>query len=282
MNLVFVIMFASYAPAELVLLDQFSTNGGIGLAFDRATDTVWTYGSDTLRQYSRTGTLLNTINNAPGESANDADLDFADLSFTLGTTSIPAGTLLFTNGETNNAEVYAISPTGTLLATLSTGFGNSHVVGSAYSPQRGTFFMVQDRVPSDPTIDNLVAEIDTHSGAVLNSFDLDTVTSDFTVNFGDLEVSSVTGNLLIVSTDETEILELSPAGVELSRWALASGASGTLSASGIALDDLRNEVYVQTTGGTVYRYAVAVPEPSSLLLCTACSLPLLCGRRRKL
>lgn len=241
----------------LNLQQQFSTNGGIGLAFDPINDRVITYGSDTMRFYSRMGTLLNTISDAPGESADDADIDVADVALTLGTTAIPVGTVLFTNGETDTAEIYALSPNGDLIATLNTSFGNSHVVGCAYHPQRGTFFMVQDRVPSNPAIDNVVAEVDPVSGAVLNQFDLNSITPDFTVNFGDLDVCRATGNLLIASSDEDDILEISPEGVEQSRWTIASGSGGSLSVSGIAMDDARNEIFSATTGGTVYRFSIA-------------------------
>ena len=243
----------SSAQNVLQLQEQFPTIGGIGLAFDPASDTIWTFGGSSLRQYSRSGTLLNTFA-APGESADDADLDFADEPIQLGAMMIPAGTLLMTNGETAQAEVFAINPSnGKLITTLETQFGNSHVVGSAFNPFDQTIFMVQDSVPVSE-FDNLVGEIDPITGEVLNSFDLDLLIGDFSVCFGDLEVSSVTGNLLIISSSETEILELSPDGVEISRWSQES--FGSISGSGIALDDQRNEVYVQSVGGLVSRYLI--------------------------
>lgn len=238
---------------ELSQVATFPTSGGIGLAFDRATNTLWTYGSRTFRQYDRDGNLLLTLQPESGESADDADLDFADADLSLGGTDIQAGTLLFTNGETDTAEVYAIGVDGTILATLNTRFGNSHVVGSAYSVPRGTFFLLEDRVPT-AEFNNRVAEIDPVTGEVLNEFDLDDLENSFSVNFGDLEVDNETGNLLIVSNSQSQILVLSPEMIELSRWSIAEGSEGSLAASGIALDEGRGELYVQNTGGVVYRF----------------------------
>lgn len=239
---------------KLALVDSFSTRGGIGLAFDRFTDTIWTFGGTTFRQYDREGNLLLTLNPEAGESANDADLDFADADLVLGETDIQAGTLMYTNGESDTADIYAIGSDGSVFSTLITQFGNSHVVGSAYSVPRGTFFMLQDNVPA-VEINNLVAEVDPVTGEVLASFDLDELENPFNVFFGDLEVDNETGNLLIVSTAESEILRLTPEGAELARLTLAEGSEGSLAASGIALDEARGELYVQSNSGVVSRFS---------------------------
>jgi hypothetical protein len=128
---------------------------------------------------------------------------------TLNAMTVPRGTLLFINGESGVAEIYAVDPgTGAVLDVLVTGFGSSHVVGGGYDPVRNVFFLVQDRVPSG-ALGNRVAEIDPVTGAVLNSF---SIASDFDVNFGDLDVSGGTGNLFVVSSTETGLGEFTPAG----------------------------------------------------------------------
>lgn len=126
---------------------------------------------------------------------------------TLGTANILPGQLLVINGETGHAEIYAIDPnTGDIVGMLSTEFGVSHVVGGAYHPIRNTFFLVQDKVPGNAE-ENTVAEIDPITGAVLNSVQ---ITDTFIVNFGDLDISNTTGNLFIVSSDNTTIAEFTP------------------------------------------------------------------------
>lgn len=271
------------SQAQLVLLGQFNpaeVGGIVGAGFDGITDSVWVYGdaSASIHRYTRTGTFLSSVSR-PGESANDADLGFAPEALTLAATVVPAGTLLMVNGETDAAEIYAIAPaTGTVLATLNTAFGLSHVVGGAYHAGRDTFFLVQDRVPAGTANDSVVAEINPIDGSVLNSFKIDNILAGFTVNFGDIEVNPNTGNLFVVSSDETSIAEFTPTGGLVQTLTLPDGVSGL---SGIAIDAARHEAWVTSSGGTVYRLG-NIPEPSTGLLMVAGSMSLLLGKRRRL
>ena len=139
------------ARAQLALTSQFSTaTSSVGGAYSAQSDTIWQYASfgTVLRELSRTGTLLGTIPR-PGNSANDADLAIAPVTFQLGGVTVPQGSVLFIDGESGGAEIYAVDPSnGAVIASLAAAFGNSHVVGGAYHVQRGTFFLVQDRVAS--------------------------------------------------------------------------------------------------------------------------------------
>jgi hypothetical protein len=240
------------ARADLTLIDSFA--GGLGelasCGFDPTTDQVWVYGSSdaTLSKFTRAGVALGTVTR-PGESANDVDVTATTVAMTLGATPIPAGTVLFVNGESGFADVYAIDKsTGSILATLVTGFGVSHVVGGSYHAGRNTIFLVQDRVPSGTANDNLIAEIDVTTGAVLDTFATTAALATFTVNFGDVEVGA-NGNLFVVSSDETEVLELTPDGAFVQTLPLPVGVS---SLSGIGLDHGRGEAWVSGTGGTVW------------------------------
>jgi len=244
------LVFATPVPAQVTALSQFSPTGTIiGIAFDPLTDSVWivrSFGAD-LRRYSRAGVFLSSVPR-PGESANDADLEVAPVGLTLGSTTIPAGTLLFINGESNAAEIYAVDPTsGALLATLPTAFGLSHVVGGAYHPGRGTFFLVQDRVPAGTIDDSVVAEVSAANGSVLNTFQITAILPSYSVNYGDIDVA-LNGNLLIVSDDETAIAEFTPTGDFVQTMALPSGVS---SLSGIAVSQAGCETWVSGTAGTV-------------------------------
>jgi hypothetical protein len=67
--------------------------------------------------------------------------------------------VLFVNGETGPAEVYALDPaTGGTLATLNAAFGSNHVVGGACHRTQRSLFLLQDQLPGD-TDDNRVAEV---------------------------------------------------------------------------------------------------------------------------
>lgn len=242
----------------------------VGIGFDAQSDSVWIYGSSgaSLRSYDRSGVFQSAIDR-PGESADDFDISFTTQSLSLGSSTIPAGSLLAINGESGTADVYAVDPsTGAIVSSLATGFGNSHVVGGAYHNSRGSLFLVQDRQASSAALRSLIAEVDPISGAVLNTFGTGSAT--FTINFGDLEINRATGNLYLVSSDEDTIRVLTPTGGFVEEITLP----GTLGAlSGIAFDEARGEAWVSSTNGIVYRLGglpqldvSPVPEPGSLVL----------------
>lgn len=242
---------ASPSTAQIAVLDSFnpSQSGGLcGMGTDPTTGNVWVHqcSSATIEGYSSTGTFLVSLPR-PGEAANDVDIEFAPETLTLGATTIPAGTMLFINGETAVADIYAIDTgTGTVLGTLHTGFGVGHVVGGGYDAIRDAFFLVQDRVPGGAA-GNLVAEIDPVTGAVLNSFQIG---SDFDVNYGDLDVSTVSGHLLVVSSLESSLGEFTPTGDFVTTHTLPAGVSNL---SGIALECAHQDGWVASTSGSVWR-----------------------------
>ena len=233
----------------LVELGAFSVAGkACGVGYDAAESTVWVYvcSSEDIEGYSTDGTLLESIE-APGEDANDVDVDVASVSFQLNDTELPAGTLLFTNGETDEADIYAVDASANAVpATLVTAFGNSHVVGGAYHADRATLFAVQDRVPPAAN-ENLVAEISPETGEVLNVF---SVLPEFDVNYGDIDVCQSTGNLFLVSSNETSIAEFTPEGSFVATYPLPAGVS---SLSGLAIDDSSGEVWVSSTTRAISR-----------------------------
>jgi hypothetical protein len=255
------VLWSSSSAAQITVLDSFdpSDSGGLcGLGLDPITGDVWVHqcNSDTVEGYASDGTFLRTIPR-PGESANDVDIDFAPEAMTLDETLVPEGTLLFINGESGPAEVYAIDvATGLPLDTLNAAFGISHVVGGGYDALRDVFVLVQDRVPGG-TDANRIADVDPLTGEVLNSFQ---TVPDYDVNFGDLDVSSVTGHLFVVSSSESGIGEFTPDGEFVTTHALPSGVS---SLSGIALDCEVEEAWVANTSGSVWRLG-AVPCGSTL------------------
>lgn len=234
----------SLSFAQLTTAGTFNpaTIGGLcSIGFDPTSGNLWVYpcSGTSLYCYSSTGTLLATVLR-PGEVANDVDLFFTTAPITLGATLLPGGTLLFINGETGNAEVYAVDKvTGAILATLNTQFGVSHVVGGGYDPISQHIFLIQDKVPGS-TNANLIAEINTVTGAVINSFQ---ITGTYSVNYGDLEVSP-TGNIYLVSSDEGSIAEFSSQGVLLNTFTLPVGISNL---SGIGLDCANEQAWVSSS-----------------------------------
>ncbi len=257
---VFWIGGADLARAALTASAPFnpSNTGSLcGLGFDPATQDVWVYGCSAadIQHYTAAGAFLSAVTR-PGESANDVDVELTPRPLTLGSTAVPSGSLLFINGETGPAEIYAVDKaTGSVIATLATAFGVSHVVGGAYHPTRKTLFLVQDQVPAAAD-ENRIAEVDPATGSILNTFQ---ITATFPVNFGDLEVCAATGNLIVASSDESRLAEYTPAGVFLQYHDLPAGVS---SLSGIGVDDATGDLWVSGTGGNVWRLQGDACDPA--------------------
>jgi len=239
------------ASAQITVLNSFNpaeVSSLCSVAAGQTAETVWVYGcgGDQIYGYAPDGTFLTSIAR-PGESANDVDLDVAPEAFIMGDTAVPAGSLLFINGETDVAEIYALDTvTGDVLATLVTEFGISHVVGGAYHPLRDTFFLVQDNVPGTDD-ENRVAEIDPATGSVLSTFQ---TTATFSVYYGDIDVSTVSGNLFLVSSSEDGIGEFTPEGNFVQVHAIPEEVA---SISGVGLRCDVGEAWVAGTGGVVWR-----------------------------
>ena len=252
--------------ADLAILGSFNPSnaaGLCGLGFDPTTDEVWVYGCSAadVQRYSAAGVFQSAVAR-PGESADDVDVEMAPKGLSLNATALPAGSLLFINGESGVADLYAVNKvSGATAATLNTAFGVSHVVGGAYHRRRDTFFLVQDRVPGGVN-GNRIAEIDPATGSVLNSFQ---ISASFDVNFGDLEVCNTTGNLLVVSSVESRIAEYSPVGALVAYHALPTGVTLL---SGIGVDDATGDLWVANTTGNVWRLGggpcVPLPEVPAL------------------
>lgn len=251
------------ATAQLTLLDSFAGRPGmVSLGYSAETELIWDYQAfgATFSSFTRSGAAVGTLPRA-GNSANDVDLEVLTHPLTIGTTQLPPGTLLYIDGESGFAEVYAVDPvTGAVLATLQTQFGMSHVVGGAVHAGRSSIFLVQDRVPSGTVNDSVVAEVYSLTGTVLQTFQL---AAPFTVNYGDIEVDEATGNLLVVSSDMGVMREVTVNGALVADHALPPGVGGL---RGIAIDDARGEAWV-CDSSTIFRLGGVAHVPVSSFGC---------------
>lgn len=238
-------------PTDVMIVEAEQFASGVspcGLGFDHIAARIWLIpcSSTTINSYLTDGTL-DTMIPIAGETPNDVDIDIAPEAFSLTTTVVPEGALLFINGETGVAEIYELDKAGTgTTATLTTEFGASHVVGGAFHSATDTFFLVQDRQVAGEA-GNRVEEVDPVTGLILGGFQ---TTPQFSVNFGDLDVCQSTGNLFVVSSDESTIAEFDVLGNLIDAYSLPAGVSG---AAGIDFDDLTGNAWVSGTNGTVWR-----------------------------
>lgn len=233
-------------PVDIAEAGQFALSNLCGLGFDHTSEQIWTYtcSGTEIESYDPEGTPGISVPRR-GESANDVDIDFSPTAFTLGETSISSGSLLFINGETDVAEIYAIDKSsGAELAVLVTAFGASHVVGGAYHATRGTLFLIQDKQAGSDN-GNLVAEVSPITGAIINTF---SVATSFGVNFGDLDVCQSTGNLFIVSSDQSAIAEFTAAGALVATHPLPQTVVGV---SGIDMGGAPGDAWVADRSGNI-------------------------------
>jgi hypothetical protein len=241
--------FILKSPAQITLLGSFdpSDAGSIcGLGYDPESSIIWIYGcnDNTIYSFDVSGNLMDSFT-SPGLEANDVDIEISPEEIEFGESTIGPGQILFVNGESDAADIFAIDQlTGNVVDTLLTDFGNDHVVGGSFHPDRETFFLVQDNVPST-SLENLIAEIDPVTGETLHSFQ---ITEFFNVSYGDIEVGG-NGNLFIVSSIEESIAEFSPDGTFIQLHDLPEGVTDL---SGIALDCVSGEAWVSSTGGSVF------------------------------
>lgn len=248
LSLVFLCSFIG-ASAQITVLSSFNaTAGGLcGIGYYPGSAVVWAYhcNNAAVNSYDTTGVLFSTFA-TPGGVANDVDIEIAPEQFLMNGSLVPEGQLLFINGESGSAEIYSVdTSSGTIADTLTALFGNDHVVGGAFHPQRNSFFLVQDNVPS-AALEMLISEIDPSNGDTLNQFQ---ITPYFNVSYGDLEVGA-NGNLFVVSSVEDSIAEFTPTGLFVQMHDLPSGVSDL---SGIALDCSLGQAWVCNTAGVVFR-----------------------------
>jgi hypothetical protein len=232
-------------PAVLTSTATFATGLGslCGLGYRHTAGEIWVFpcSGAMVHAFSPAGVAGATLAR-PGESADDADVTFAPAALTIGAAAVAEGAMIFVNGETGPADLHLPETTGA--APVAVMFGTNHVVGGAVHAARSSIFVVQDRQSSTDT--STIAELDPATGAVRDKFPTQPA---FSVNYGDVEVCPSSGNLFVVSSDETTIVELTPTGATVAAHPLPAGVSA-LSGLGLAADGV---AWVSGTNGSVWR-----------------------------
>ena len=240
-------------------LAQNAVNPALGTLFDVAADAsgsaIWVAdGSSTGKLHKvdlATGATLATIPlTAAGFGTTTSDyrtgLQVVPAAFTLGTTSVPAGSLLLFSGATSPDRVTAVNPaTGNTIATLVLG-GDYNVSAGVYDKVSGHLFLVDVHV--SPT---KVLEVNPSTGAVVSSF-----TAPFNAGEAGLAVNPVSGRLWYASDAGGTAVELTTAGTVLRTAALTEQNVPTRSATGLSFDALGTTLFVSTVSGLVFEVAV--------------------------
>ena len=235
------------------LVGSFDTGLGrlVGVAVGGPDDSVFVYAEfgESILEFSKSGAVIGELLR-PGPSSNDFDLDVAETSFTLGAGSVPAGGLLVTNGEVSPQKLFGLDDVGNVTGELEHA---AFLVGGSHHAARGSVFLV------DYTTDK-IREVNPATGALLNEFSATPTGSPaFDVYYGDVAVSTVSGNIFLVSSNETSVRELTPTGGFVSDYDLSGlGISGM---SGVDIDPVTDDAWIVTqVDGRIFRVAL---EPTT-------------------
>ncbi len=193
-----------------VVLQSFNPGLGllVGAAFDPTSNNVLVYPDFDTSIYTFTAAGREVLPRIPrpGASSANFDLEITSSPITIGTVSVPVGSLLVINSDNNPKTIYALDKnTGNVLASRALTLGGKPV-GASFHPSRNSLYLVEFDT-------DLVREVNLVTGAVMQSFAVRPSGSPaFEVNYGDIAVNPSTGNLLIASDTQNSIRELTPTG----------------------------------------------------------------------
>ncbi len=172
---------------------------------------------------------------------NLAGLQVLDEAMTLGTTNVPAGSLLLFHGYTNPDRVVAINPTdGSIISTLVLA-GNYDLVGGVYDATSGSLFVVNSATT--------MLQIDPVTGAVSAAITLPVSIG----GHGGITVDPVSDNLWVGGTSTgNAVVEITRTGNEVRRVDLATRGVNQNEISGLAFD-AAGRLIVSSTQDVVYR-----------------------------
>jgi choice-of-anchor C domain-containing protein len=248
----------------------------VSIGFDHQANDLFIhpyYGSETF-EYTTSGSRVGSGIPRPGPAGEDFGLDFATEPLAVGGTSVPDNTLLALNGDAPNL-LYALDKdTGSIRAQQQLpGSGvrdaSGTMPGGAQHPGRDSFFTVT-------YAEEMVREIDPNDGSELNSFPIDSEGRPaFNIYYGDIDVDPQTGNILLVSSTQNVIRQMSATGewlgdVDVFNEDDTNDPLRVEAMSGIAIDDATRDVWISTTTGIVWKltnlwdkFSTAVPCESN-------------------
>lgn len=237
--------------SSAALVSSFNPDLGalVAIAYDDVSGDLFIYDDfgDSIFVYTTAGVRVGGGLPRAGIGSNDIDLDFVEASTTIGSTVLPSGILLIHNGESAPGTLYGMDPgSGVVLDSLA--FQTSgQPVGGAVHTARGSFFSLSWDI-------DVIHEVDLATGAAIATFAPAPVGSPaFGIFYGDLEVDPVSGNLLVVSSDQARIRVLSPTGAFVRDVDVS--ALGISNMSGIAWDSVGRIAWIATTNGVIYALA---------------------------
>jgi hypothetical protein len=205
-----------------------------------------------LRIDAATGQILQsiTLTNEAGTAylSNHAGLQVLGAPMTLGSTLVPAGSLLVFNGIPSPDRVVAINPaTGAVIASLSLA-GNADLTAGLYDASTNSLFVTEQNGPGNRLLQYNVA-----TGALVQAMALPLNVS----SYAGLALDPASGNLWVGSYNGvSQLIEVRRDGTEVRRISLASQGVTDNEISGIAFAP-DGKLMVASTQGVIYRVDTA-------------------------
>jgi hypothetical protein len=235
---------------------------GLGLlrdvAFDPASGQLWVIDNGTPAKIDRvdmtTGQVQQSITlTIAGFGttvvSGGAGLQVVPAAMTLGSTTVPAGSLLLFNGTTSHDRVTAVNPvTGAVIATLVLG-QDYNLSAGVYDPTSGHLFVLDRR-----TATTRIVEIDPVNAAEVSNF-----AAPFNAGEAGLAINLTTGNLWYGSGGSTNVAELTRTGMTFTGTVLRQVNLAPQHFSGGVSDlvfDASGRLLVASTEGRVHVAAV--------------------------
>ena len=191
----------------------------------------------------------------PGNSSNDFDIEFSFAPLTINGVTVPAETLLVFNGDDSPEQLYALdvsTATPTLLTQV--GLDSFSLVGGAQIPGANRVATIQF------TSADTVISHDADTGVTVAEFPPGP--QPFDIFYGDVDIAEDTGNLVIVSSSQNIVRELTPTGLCVRDIDVTDlGISGM---SGVAIDRDTGFFWISSTNGNVYLLDPAPPTEPDL------------------
>ena len=206
-------------------------------------------------------TKVSNATNSTGNTSFYGSVQVVPSSFTLGFTTIPAGSLLVFYGPSNPDYVVALNPANGVVYTALQLTKNYDATAGVYDPVTGDLYL-NDRSTNPNRIVAIVA-----SGANAGQEDAaHSFTAPFNATYAGLALDpSGNGTLWYGSDQSGDIVQLSNTGTVLRHVSIGLQTPGSLSVAGLAFDASGN-LLVATSQGTVLKlnvnYAPATPLPT--------------------
>jgi uncharacterized protein YjiK len=272
-----------------------NTSEASGITYNWDTNTLFVVGDEGqgVEQYTLTGQFISSMTLQYNVSPRDARaVDDAEGIAYMGNNTFMIADERDQMGRMTTFQAGATRTLGDLTPTSYSfnpnGYPNQNfgIEGVSYDPTDGSIWAVKEREPLS------IYKMAGPGGAITEPISVRNITRLEIENFSDIYVMANSGafdlndprrlNLLILSRDNNEIVEITRTGTIVDRLSLsfltAAGISGT---EGITMDNLGNIYLASEVGGLQVLTTSAVPEPSAIALAAIGGLGLLATRLRR-